>query len=455
MWKPGFYAGEVTAELSHAGDAAGFVWLLDVSPDPNKLGRDTFKEMVDELWREDPELVVGTEPANRSIGSLDELETPWIEFSRLRLHGPQFIRSLGPIRSLPRRQLVARRELVPLQRARRVDERTARSAGRSQHLAAALAGDLGEAPRPTERVDVPVTYETLDSSANRALLFLTKALLRRCRSLRDRLKIEVAKDSEGEARTPLGTRWPARRAFLDRLERDLDSAMRRDPLRSVTRPENSAAGLTAIAADPSYARTWGCGWRALRPGVEGAPTSERLWISPTWEIFERWCYVNICRAVRDAERGLKWQRLQSGHRWVGTSSERSVSIELQPTFRAGPDHADGRWSVSRQREPDIVVTIEDAQGTRFVALDAKYRTSRENVLDAMSTAHVYRDSLRLQLHQPECALLLVPAGGGVPWLEDPLFQREHRVGVSVLRPHEPIKLPGLVSKVLSAQLLTE
>jgi hypothetical protein len=48
-----------------------------------------------------------------------------------------------------------------------------------------------------------------------------------------------------------------------------------------------AAGLNAISADPVYSRAWDRGWRALRSGVGGSPTEERLWTSPTWEIYER------------------------------------------------------------------------------------------------------------------------------------------------------------------------
>src|SRR5687768_6570238 len=53
-WEPGFFAGEVTAELlAPTGTRAG-VFLLDVSPSPAKAGRDVFQNMIDELWNEDP-----------------------------------------------------------------------------------------------------------------------------------------------------------------------------------------------------------------------------------------------------------------------------------------------------------------------------------------------------------------------------------------------------------------
>jgi len=68
---------------------------------------------------------------------------------------------------------------------------------------------------------------------------------------------------------------------------------------------------------------------------------------------------------------------------------------LQSTFRSSPTEVPGFWSVSRQREPDIVLRVEGGGSeARFVVFDAKYRTSRSAVLDAMASAHIYRDSLR-------------------------------------------------------------
>ena len=65
-------------------------------------------------------------------------------------------------------------------------------------------------------------------------------------------------------------------------------------------------------------------------------------------------------------------------------------------------------------------------------LDAKYRTGRSNVLDAMSSAHIYRDALRWHEQRADRAALLVPCGGGAPWLERPDFIHQHQVGVYAL-----------------------
>src|SRR5262245_26699850 len=68
VWSPRFFAGEVTAEL--VGEGRSVLFSIDVAPDPGKIGREMFTRMVDELWAEDPTLVVGHEPATRHIGDL-------------------------------------------------------------------------------------------------------------------------------------------------------------------------------------------------------------------------------------------------------------------------------------------------------------------------------------------------------------------------------------------------
>ena len=110
-----------------------------------------------------------------------------------------------------------------------------------------------------------------------------------------------------------------------------------------------------------------------------------------------------------------------------------VELLLQPTFPAG-DHGStaGFQSISSERKPDIVLTRTDGDVPKWYVLDAKYRTRRSNVLQAMASAHIYRDALRWREQRPERALLLVPRGGGAPWLEQSDFVRRHRVGVCAL-----------------------
>lgn len=90
---------------------------------------------------------------------------------------------------------------------------------------------------------------------------------------------------------------------------------------------------------------------------------------------------------------------------------------------------DGFQSISRMRVPDLVLTHETSTGCRFIVLDAKYRRSRQVILEEMAVAHTYRDSLRWRTQRPQGAYLLLPAECEASWLSAEAFRRAERVGV--------------------------
>lgn len=447
-WRPGFYAGKVRAELLQDGRRIES-FVLDVSPDPGKVGGQAFQTMVQELWAMDPALVLGQEPATIHSGALGRLEDPLVEFERLRRYAPEFLRALTAIAANPRRALRGIRASVLLNQVRTVDRQTALTASRSG-VAVLFASDDSEsiAVKSSTRLDVPVVEESLDTAANRAIKALTMSVMQRVRSVSVRLQRRVDNEQASDTRTSLATRWPARRQFLEDVEGRLARALRQSPFPHVRRAEVSAAGLNAVAADPLYARAWGQGWRATRHGVEGEPTDERLWISPSWEIYERWCFMTLARLLEQKRPDWKWRRRDGSRRWVGAGPAGTAELLLQPTFRTSERQVSGRWSVSKQRVPDIVLRLSSGGSERFVVMDAKYRARREHVLDAMQSAHIYQDALRIGGGRPVASLLLVPAGGAAAWLESPDFQKAHRVGVHVLSTGQQCTLPDIVTDLL-------
>lgn len=75
-WQPGFYAGEVRAELlDRLGRSLG-VWRLDVSPDPSKVGREIYEAMLKEIMDFDATLVLGEEPPRHRLGAMGETDNP-------------------------------------------------------------------------------------------------------------------------------------------------------------------------------------------------------------------------------------------------------------------------------------------------------------------------------------------------------------------------------------------
>ena len=249
---------------------------------------------------------------------------------------------------------------------------------------------------------------------------------------------ESAAESESETRTSLLARWPRRRDFLEGMAVALEVTLRQPPFCTLSRAEVTSAGLTAIAADPIYARAWGLGWRALRHGLDSDSDIERLWISPSWEIYERWCFVRFGRLLASAMPSAGWRR--EGWRWSSAFGE----LTLQSVFRAGREASASQWSISKERRPDLVLTA----GTRFMVFDAKYRVARGNIRDAMESAHLYQDSLRLGDARPEASLLFVPHVEQAAWMSEPAFHQEHRVGIHPLSPASLAALPEIVRTFL-------
>jgi hypothetical protein len=158
------------------------------------------------------------------------------------------------------------RDSVPLHHARRVDQQTAASLLRSPAIAMFVGGATeSSAFAQNSRLDVPRVEETLDSAANRTILALVLALLRRTRALGERLQDLVDRERPSETRTALAARWPRRKQFLDSLSAKLKVLLHLSPFAEVQRAEITAAGLTAIASDPIYSRAWSRGWRRPPP----------------------------------------------------------------------------------------------------------------------------------------------------------------------------------------------
>jgi hypothetical protein len=438
-WQPGFYAGQVVAELVGNVGQRLAEYRIDVAPDDSKLGAEVFNDMLDELYAFDPRLLLGTEAAQASIGVAGEVASPLLAYARLRRYGEALLSALREVAALPLTRLKRERALVPYHRVRRLDAASARGLLRRPDTAAFIRGERALADGIIPLFDVVNSTENLDNPANRALTATLLAVRRRCIQVADALQYMAASEEESDTRTPLQPRLARKLEFLGELTEKLAKVSRLDPYASVSRFEITAAGLNAISAHPCYARAYRFAWSALRPGVAGDLRDESLWISPTWEIYERWCFARVACCLRERYGGLEWTmkyptKRSDCIRLVGAGPSTTIEAWLQRRFRAGDSATDGFRSVSGELHPDVVITFEAGGERGMLVLDAKYRTSRQNVLDAMRSAHLYQDALRWDEARPICSLLLVPRSGGALWLESPAFHETHQVGVHVLGP---------------------
>lgn len=438
-WSPGYFAGEVCAELVNGQGEVLASYRLDVSPDSSKVGRESFEQMLEQIFAFDPALLFGTESAQFGIGSQGQKTDPHLQYSRLRRYGEQLLRALKQVAARPLVSLRHERAWLPAQKVKRLDRQSLHRVLRDPAALALLSPEADAKPSPAEvRFDVPSVYEDQDNPANQALAMVLHEVLRRCRQVMLAFERLAASESISETRTPLAPRLGRRIAYLESLHRSLRKLQGVPPFCNQHRRQVTAAGLNAISAHPAYARAYRFGWYMLRAGLQGATQDESLWITPTWEVYERWCYAMLVEQFQQLYPELEWQRQTPSQRddctlWSGRSDDLQIEIWLQVSCPAvdQPPYR-GFSSISRQRYPDIALTVQRAGSERFIVMDAKYRSSRSAVLDAMASAHLYRDSLRWKGRHPDYALLLIPRGGAVPTLEDSQYRRDNSVGAVVI-----------------------
>lgn len=283
---------------------------------------------------------------------------------------------------------------------------------------------------------------------------MTRAVLRRAAQVSRVLEQQAAVDTDSDTRTGFRSRWPRRRVFLDSLVEGLRGALSRDPLRSARREEITAAGLTAVAADPTYARAQRMAWKVLRPGAPSSVADSWAWMSPTWDLYETWCFIRLAKVLRQLLPLLTWGSIAEAGKdnaacVEGTGPDVRIRLLSQLTFTHPRDRSKRGefWSISKELRPDLVVTVERPGMRRWLVLDAKYSQARPTVLEAMHSAHVYHDALRWFEAPPFRSLLLVPASGeDIHWLHDPKFKADHGVGVAICSPTDE-NLKSLVTEI--------
>ena len=441
-WQPQFFAGTVLAELLDLQGTRLASYRLDVTPAPDKLGQVLFDQIINDLLAADPQLLFGAEAAQSAIGAEGEYTNPYLEYGRIKTFLPLLLQSIRQLCVRPLTRLHSHRELVLPHRVRRFDQHSVRSMARKPQMLAALRGVDAAPTTPASLVfNVPISREEFDTPAHRTLLAMLRAIIMRVRKVRADLEHDSAGEKATVFRTPTAPRLNYRVKLLGELEQALHRQCRSAPFTSVRRAEVSAAGLNVIAGNPLYAITYRHGWQILRSGTGGPQSGEMLAISPTWEIYERWCFLRVTDSLRTLFPALSWQRLRSRDhadrlRYIGTADGITVTAYLQKTFPAMDKKAEtaAHYSISRKRRPDIVVTCTRADRERFIVFDPKYCVARSSVLAAMEAAHIYSDCLRWNGRAPDLTLLLIPSTSEAAWLEEPAFHAEHSVGALPLSP---------------------
>ena len=428
VWTPSFFAGCVTADVVEPSGLE-HTFRVYVSPTRKKLDAKQFDVMLDQIRSFDTTLLLGASAAAMGFGREGRFGRfePLVQLARLRQHGPGFLAAVREISRVPQRFLRPASQALPLSRVRRLHP----SSLQDRRLAALAAGYLidGESLESMQLLSQSPIL-TVDTPANRTLM----ALLRRFRAVVRTLKDKTEALSLGGSREDQTQRKDRRLERLEIMRTATEKLFDSYPFTEVTNSETTAAGLTQIVAHPLYSRAYRKGTEALRLAVDGTNLEDLLQVSPSWGVYETWCFIHLAQALA----AIAGHPLQLGKPSAAAAElalhcaladGRHVELLFQPTFTSeSPNGERSAWSLSRERRPDVVLVVTCGINRRFLVLDAKYRSGRENVLDAMTSAHIYHDALRIDGKPPEMCLLLLPGQPTVASLEETSFWRTHRVG---------------------------
>lgn len=427
-WRPSFYAGTVRVEAIEPGGVRR-IYRLDVSPNSSKAGDAHFADMIRDIRAFDASLLLGETAATIAFdrGVLESCFDDAVMLARMRQHGPAFFAAMADVFRSPHLALARHTAMLPISRTRRIGPELARD----PRVVGIVRGTVSESDG-AELLCYPTQMpnQSYDTPANRAM----KGLLQRMRGRLVHLgrAVDVQRTSGSEAQIQ---RLDRRQSDLKSLDAQLAIVAKTPLFRGLSRSETSAAALTQISSNPVYGRAYRLGSQALSVGIGGSDSGDDLHVSPSWGVYEVWCFLSIVRQVRECL-GIPLLRCtphaaSAQLAFTGLLPEGgSLEVLFQAVFLSivnGRGTSPAR-SLSRERRPDILLVMTDQDGKkRALVLDAKWRSGTDNILDAMESAHIYHDSLRIDGVAPPSYLLL-PGDCAVEAITRQEFIQIHGVG---------------------------
>jgi hypothetical protein len=426
IWSPGFYAGEVVAELELEGRHEPLKFYFKVDPAPEKASCEKYLKYIQQIVDYAPSLVVGNEPARHAVSGRSSKLSLWVSYARLRCYADQYLAGLRAVVDRPIVGHAHYREQVPIQCARRVDLTTIQRLRTNPALLSAIANRKyeGSAVLENNSLDIPLSEPTLDIPANSIVADQLHRVIRQVERLIN--GFSILKNNQSETETDIISRMPRRLEYLGRLRNRLQKISRNYPFSEVQKLHAGVEGLNAVSGIPHYDRTHRLGIKLLKVGLSDLGGNERHYLPPTWQIYETWCFVALAQHLEQRYPEYNWIRnfkaTSPEMLLEGTFGDKKIKFFSQlscPSMERQNRY--GYCSISRERIPDIILEISNGSDAVFFCLDSKYSVSRQSLLEAMASAHVYRDAIRYKGKTPALSLLIAPAV-----LEtERLFEREY------------------------------
>ncbi|MFP2926419.1 DUF2357 domain-containing protein [Pyxidicoccus sp. 3LG] len=392
---------------------------VEVIPRRDKLGEEQWLRLLSDLEQWLPALTTGLEGGLGGAVGARGASAPFLALALLPLVS-HLRTAVGQVVSSPRETLTEQHEEVRPRAVRRAQRETVRWLA-SHPLAASAVLDSQPGMRepfvPRTRGEV-----SIDHPVNRYVRYLVREVARRFDLLAERLDVH-ARAQEVVSDAPV---WCQRRAERCRhAARSLRATVSHGAFGQLVAEPPGEAAMLAVQDDPAYARVHRLGRLMLSPRFQLAQGPHGAPVRPSYELYELWTLLTLARSLqaRFPQTQMTWRGLhglESGAA-LGTDGvsarlelpKGTLELYFNATFRSYfARGAAPRWSLSMERRPDLAVTWAPHEGAaRWMVLDAKYRVSRTALSQALTSAHLYRDSLLWPDFGGRCgsALMIVPS----------------------------------------------
>lgn len=444
---------------------------VEVGPRSEKLSDATWLAMLGELEAWTAGLSVGLEGGGVGAVGHEGSPAPVAAIALLPLV-PALISAVRCVARSPREHATSVRQAVPLRAVRRADRETLHWLGRNPGTARAVdRWRVAETGVLDPYVPQETTRDTVDHPVNRYVAWLIRRVEQRLADLAEALG--------RHARHPMiqsdTAEWcRARSDATARAAEELALMRKRTLFGRLPPSPPTEAALLAIQDDPTYARVHSLGRPFLSPRFRLLDSQEggEVPTKPSFELYELWTLLAVQRALSARLQRWTWEwRPGDGPRLFAGIGRGATFTGFRPdgaalrvhynlTFRGFLNRGDAdRYSISRERRPDIVVSFQPPSGeARWMCLDAKYRVRPSALAESFESLHIYRDALRWDALGGACrgGMLLVPATDPAcaPWFSVEFLER---FGVAAWRftPGEPIderwadRVLGILSAIVT------
>lgn len=422
---------------------------IEIHPDPYKLQlEEEWTQMVEDLsaWAEN---LLGHQGVRGGSVVIDGLQN-YLATEALLPLSKRFIQHLRHLFFSLREKTEYPGENIPVHAMRPPFDSYALQS--NPHAVAWLRGRVG-GQHPYVHIQTPI--QTYNHPANRYIVWLIRQVLQILKQTSESLR----KKHQDEEKDVL--RWRDISAtHLDNMRVEIEQTLWASPIAHL-KPEPIAGGsLLVILNDPMYRSVHSMGRLLLSGGFRSQAGLFSVSLNTSYQIYEVWCFREVMRQLEvvlgvEATQRESITSLHQGMKFMMHYEGIDIELAYNPTFIShwawealkNKGKSPRLYSLINEQRPDITIHWTFEGRSNWLALDAKYRTSRKNLMDAFSSAFSYRLSLidRIYGGHPLGCFLLVPKIMKIEEdekVEDTHFcflesyRREHRFGAMLCNPKQ-------------------